>query len=65
MSIDKKVNEGAFVPVCTRMIFYKAIPNNENAASRLEWNYKDKRAYHDWMLSKIEAFKIRFPLKQM
>lgn len=65
MSIDKKVNEGAFVPVCTRMIFYKAIPNNENASSRLEWSYKDKRAYHDWMLKKIEAFKNRFPLKQI
>lgn len=64
MVIDKKVNEGTFVPVCTRMVFYKAIPDNANAASRLEWNYTDKRAYHDWMLKKIEAFKKRFLLNK-
>ncbi|MDE6809010.1 MAG: DUF262 domain-containing protein [Muribaculaceae bacterium] len=63
MKIDEKVNAGAFVPVCTRMVFYKAIPNNENSASHLEWNFTDKKAYHDWMLKKIMDFKKRFPLK--
>ena len=62
MKIDEKVNAGAFVPVCTRMVFYKAIPENENAASRLEWSFTDKKAYHDWMLKKIMDFKNRFPL---
>lgn len=61
MKIDEKVNTGAFVPVCTRMVFYKAIPNNE--ANRLEWNFMDKKAYHNWMLTKILDFKKRFPLK--
>ncbi|MDE6258945.1 MAG: DUF262 domain-containing protein [Muribaculaceae bacterium] len=55
--IDRKVNAGAFVPVCTRMVFYKAIPNNDNAASRLDWNFTDKKAYHNWILKKILDFK--------
>ncbi len=64
MKIDEKVNAGAFVPVCTRMVFYKAIPDNENAASRLEWSFTDKKAYHAWILKKIMDFKKRFPLKK-
>ena len=64
MKIDEKVNAGAFVPVCTRMVFYKAFPNNDNAASLLEWNFTDKKAYHDWILTKIIEFKNSFPFKK-
>ena len=64
IKIDEKINAGAFVPVCTRMVFYKSIPENANAASRLEWNFTDKRAYHDWILKKIIDFKKSFPRKK-
>lgn len=63
MKINEKVNAGAFVPVCTRMVFYKAIPKNENSASRLEWGLVDKKAYHDWMVESIINFKELYPIK--
>lgn len=63
IKIDEKVNAGSFVPVCTRMVFYKALPDNDNAVSRLAWTLADKKAYHKWILDKVLAFKEKYPLK--
>lgn len=52
--IQKVVQEGTFVPLCTQMIFNKGL-ENQNTDLRM-WSDKDKDLYTDFILGQLKKF---------
>ena len=52
--IGNRIKDGVFVPVCTRNVFDKKIPNCTSGS--LQWDWNDKKCYHEYLLSEYNGF---------
>lgn len=56
--IKKRIHSGVFVPVCTQNVFSK---NYDGCTpDKWKWSLEDKKAYHQYILHEIQAFKKEF-----
>lgn len=56
--IRNRIKAGVFVPICTQNIFNKSYTGC--GTDRLSWSWKDKKAYHAYILKEINDFKNRY-----
>ena len=56
--IKNRIKAGVFVPICTQNIFNKSYTGC--GTDRLSWSWKDKKAYHAYILKEINDFKNRY-----
>ena len=53
--IRDRIKAGVFVPICTQNIFNKGYTGC--GPDKLSWSWKDKKAYHAYILQEIKDFK--------
>ena len=53
--IRDRIKAGVFVPICTQNIFNKGYSGC--GGDKLSWSWKDKKAYHAYILQEIKDFK--------
>ena len=52
--IGNRIKDGVFVPICTRNVFDKKIPNCTSGS--LQWDWNDKKCHHEYLLSEYNGF---------
>ena len=59
--IRDRIKAGVFVPICTQNIFNKSYAGC--GTDKLSWSWKDKKAYHAYILKEINDYKTKYGIQ--